>query len=138
MVTALVGALDAALEPGQGAAEDRRPGEDARAPVDPVELGHALGPGRVGEPAGQGLLVTERTETAKVPAVPTTLCITAERCTQTSTSSGSRETEVKALAVMPWMRSPERAPTTVTPVAKSPSVARNSLLFGDSATTLQG
>src|SRR5262249_14254255 len=46
--------------------------------------------------------------------------------TQTSTSMGSRETEVKALAVMPWTSFSESSVITVMPVAKQASALRNS------------
>ena len=46
--------------------------------------------------------------------------------TQTSTSMGSSETEVKALAVMPWTSSSESRVMTVMPVAKQAKALRNS------------
>src|SRR3990172_10586022 len=44
----------------------------------------------------------------------------------TSMSSGSRESEHTALAVIPWICSPSAVATTVTPVANNPAVRRNS------------
>ena len=51
--------------------------------------------------------------------------MTASRSTQTSTSGGSSETEVKEFAVMPCGLSPPTV-TTVTPVAKAPNARRSS------------
>src|SRR6266403_3109312 len=51
--------------------------------------------------------------------------------TQTRISSGSSETEVKELAVMPCTRpGPRSTVTTVTPVANWPSARRNSEVLG--------
>src|SRR3990172_1670968 len=44
----------------------------------------------------------------------------------TSMSSGSRESEHTALAVIPWICSPSAVATTLTPVANNPAVRRNS------------
>src|SRR5260370_35308641 len=53
--------------------------------------------------------------------------IFARRSTQTRISMGSSETEVKELAVMPWIFPGSRSTvTTVTPVVKWPSALRNS------------
>ncbi len=50
--------------------------------------------------------------------------ICARRSTHTSSSSGSSETEVTELAVIPWVSPPAAALTTVTPVANRPTVLR--------------
>ena len=47
------------------------------------------------------------------------------RSIETSTSGGSSDTDMKALAVMPWTCSPLSVVTTVTPVANIPSVRRS-------------
>jgi hypothetical protein len=62
----------------------------------------------------------------------------ASRTTQTSTSSGSRETEAKALAVMPCPSRAETAVTTVIPVVNMPTVSRNWRLVGSRSTALLG
>src|ERR1700761_8797061 len=49
-----------------------------------------------------------------------------QRPSDTSTSGGRRETERKALAVMPWIVSRWVVVTTVTPVAKRPMTLRSS------------
>ncbi len=41
-------------------------------------------------------------------------------------SGGCSDTDMNALAVMPWICSPTRVVMTVTPVANMPSVRRNS------------
>src|SRR5262249_23760325 len=46
--------------------------------------------------------------------------------TQTRTSGGSSDTDVKALAVIPYMSASPCVVTTVTPVAKAPSARRDS------------
>ncbi len=43
---------------------------------------------------------------------------------QTSAKTGSSDTEVKLFTVMPWSRTPNRAVTTVTPVANRPTTYR--------------
>ena len=48
----------------------------------------------------------------------------ASRSTQTRTSSGSRLTEVTALAVIAWSWPAPRVVSTVTPVAKRPIARR--------------
>ena len=58
--------------------------------------------------------------------------------TQTSTSSGSRETEAKALAVMPCPNRSEAAVTTVIPVVNMPTLSRYSRLVGSLGTALLG
>src|SRR6267143_1282733 len=76
-------------------------------------------------------------ETASCPALRTLMpkCflfsrngrIFARWSTQTRISRGSRETEVKELAVMPWIFPGSRSTvTTVTPVENWPSALRNS------------
>ena len=55
--------------------------------------------------------------------------MTASRPTQTSTSGGSSDTEVKELAVMPCGSSPPTV-TTVTPVANGPNACRSSVGVG--------
>jgi hypothetical protein len=56
--------------------------------------------------------------------------MTASRTTHTSTSSGSSETDVKELAVMPWPKPPARAVSTVIPVANMPTASRYWRLSG--------
>jgi hypothetical protein len=56
--------------------------------------------------------------------------MTASHSTQTSTSGGSSETEVKELAVMPWPNPPARAVSTVIPVANMPTASRYWRLVG--------
>src|SRR3990172_2252421 len=46
---------------------------------------------------------------------------------QTSTSRGSRDSEVKALTVMAWIWPRDSVATTVTPVGNRPTVRRNIL-----------
>src|SRR4029450_12891964 len=57
VVAAVVGRLDVALQVGEGAVEQGGAGDRAGVPADGDELGHAAGPARVREVAGQVLLV---------------------------------------------------------------------------------
>lgn len=52
--------------------------------------------------------------------------MTASRATQHSTLGGSSETELNALAVMPWIWAPP-VDSTVTPVAKRDMAVRSEL-----------
>src|SRR3990172_5575107 len=56
----------------------------------------------------------------------------------TSISIGSRESEHTALAVIPWICSPSAVATTLTPVANSPAVRRNSAVLIPVMPTIQG
>ena len=58
-------------------------------------------------------------------AVRRRACIRAFFPTDTTTSGGARDPDMNALAVMAWGRDRGPADSTITPVAKRPSAARN-------------
>ena len=129
VVAAVVHGLGAALEPGQGAVEQRGAG-DARG---------GAGSGRAGPTSGRPLVANQsaarrpdvdRTETAQVPDSSTASRNRASLSTQTSTRTGSSETEVKALAVIAWSKVPTRVVATVTPGREVPDGAPERRLVG--------
>src|SRR3954453_2289418 len=67
----------------------------------------------------------ESTDTPHVPDWSTASRKRASLSTQTSTDSGSSETDVNALAVIAWSMPSCRVVTTVTPEGKWPTVRRN-------------
>ena len=80
-----------------------------------------------GEVVRDRLLPDDRMFAANTPLLRDHLGAGLPLITQTSTSGGSSETDENAVAVMPKSCASPRVVITVTPVAKAPSVFRNSL-----------
>ena len=72
----------------------------------------------------------DSTETAQVPDSSTASRNRASLSTQTSTMTGSSETEVNALAVIAWSKVPTRVVATVTPRREVPHGAPERRLVG--------
>ena len=64
------------------------------------------------------------TDTPKRRVAGSSACICARWSTETSTSGGSSDTDVNALAVIAWTSPSRSVVTTVTPVEKRPSAER--------------
>ena len=119
MVAAPVGAHDLRDEPGERALDERRVVDEVEARLGP------LGARTPGERSDSVLWLSHRTLTPYVLPSWRRPHIFVRRSTEISTSGGSSDTDMNALAVMPWTCSPTRVVMIVTPVANIPSVLRS-------------